>query len=90
MIHQEAVIGSNARIFHQVTLGVNSFAAQDEYGPPRVGDNVYIGAGAKLIGTITVGDNVRIGANAVVTRDVPSNSVAVGVPAVVRPMRDDG
>ncbi|CUR57636.1 putative Serine acetyltransferase [metagenome] len=88
VIHQEAVIGSNARIFHQVTLGVNSFAGNDNYGPPRLGNNVYIGAGAKLIGNITVGDNVRIGANAVVTRDIPSNSVAVGVPAVVRPIRD--
>jgi serine O-acetyltransferase len=51
---------------------------------PVVGNNVDIGAGAKLLGPIRIGDNVHIGANAVVLRDVPDNSVAVGVPAVVK------
>jgi serine O-acetyltransferase len=53
---------------------------------PVIGNNVDIGAGAKLLGRITIGDNVLIGANAVVIRDVPSNSIAVGVPATVRPL----
>ena len=48
-----------------------------------IGNNVIIGAGAKIIGNVKIGDNVKIGANAVVTKDIPSDSVAVGVPAVV-------
>lgn len=51
--------------------------------PKRIGDNVIIFAGAKLIGNATIGDNVVIGANAVVTHDILSNSVAVGAPAKV-------
>jgi serine O-acetyltransferase len=49
-----------------------------------IGNNVDIGAVAKLLGRITIGDNCLIGANAVVIRDVPANSIAVGVPAVVK------
>jgi serine O-acetyltransferase len=59
----------------------------EEPTAPVIGDHVDIGAGAKVLGAITIGNNVRIGANAVVVRDVPSDSVAVGVPAMVRPMR---
>ena len=50
------------------------------HGSPHIGNNVYIGAGAKIIGGITVGDNCRIGANAVVYEDMPPNSVAVCAP----------
>jgi len=53
-----------------------------------IGDNVYVGVGAKLIGRIHIGNNVRIGANAVVLRDVPDNHTAVGVPARCVPRRD--
>ena len=56
----------------------------EEKVAPTIGNNVDIGAGAKVLGPITIGDNVVIGANAVVLSDVPSNSVAVGVPAVVK------
>jgi serine O-acetyltransferase len=52
---------------------------------PVIGDNVDIGSGAKLLGPIRIGNNVLIGANAVVMLDVPDNSIAVGVPAVVKP-----
>jgi serine O-acetyltransferase len=52
-------------------------------GVPKIGNNVYIGCGAKLIGGITVGDNVIIGANAVVVKDVPSNCTVVGNPAQI-------
>ena len=52
-------------------------------GIPTVGDNVYIGPGAKMFGKIVIGNNVAIGANAVVTRDVPENAVVVGIPARV-------
>ncbi len=53
---------------------------------PVFGDNVYIGAGAKVLGEIKIGSNVRIGANAVVVTDVPDNSLAVGVPARIKPI----
>lgn len=75
VVSSEARIGSNCTIFHQVTLGIASVAGKE--GAPIVGDNVMIGAGAKLIGPIKVGDDVRIGANAVVTKDVPSGVTVV-------------
>jgi serine acetyltransferase len=53
-----------------------------------IGDNVYVGVGAKLIGRIRIGNNVRIGANAVVITDVPDNSTAVGIPARIKPRKD--
>ena len=62
------------------TVGLKNIA---EKAAPSIGSNVNIGAGAKILGPITVGDNVDIGANAVVIHSVPSNSVAVGVPARV-------
>ena len=52
-------------------------------GYPTIGDNVYIGPGAKLVGKIIVGNNAAIGANCVVTKDVPENGVVVGVPGKV-------
>lgn len=72
-----AVIGRNAVIFQQVTIGSNTLADSHGVGAPVIGDNCYIGAGAKVIGRVRVGDNVRIGANAVVYRDVPDNSVVL-------------
>ena len=70
-----AKIGSNCRIYQQVTIGWNGGG---DAGEPIIGDNVIIGAGAKIIGKVTIGDNVKIGANAVVFRDVPSNCTVVG------------
>ena len=52
-------------------------------GYPVVGNNVYIGPGAKLVGSVRIGNNVAIGANCVVTKDVPDNAVVVGVPGRV-------
>lgn len=76
-------IGQNCQINQQVTVGYN-----DDSGlPPVIGDNVSIFAGAKVIGNIRIGNNVKIGANAVVIRDVPDNSLAVGVPAVIKPLK---
>jgi serine O-acetyltransferase len=77
-----AVFGDNCRIRNGVVVGLRHI---DDPCAPRIGDNVDIGAGAKVLGRIVVGDNVHIGANAVVVRDVPANSTAVGVPAVVKP-----
>ncbi|MBX3618715.1 MAG: serine acetyltransferase [Rhizobacter sp.] len=80
-----AKFGDNCRIRNGVCVGLQRV---DFPCAPVIGHNVDIGAGAKVLGPITIGDNVLIGANAVVTRDVPSNSIAVGIPAVVRPRRD--
>jgi serine O-acetyltransferase len=68
-------IGRNCVIFQQVTIGSNSLIDSSGLGAPVIGDDCYIGAGAKIIGKVTLGRNVRVGANAVVVRDVPDNSV---------------
>ncbi len=72
-----ASIGPGCTIFHQVTIGSNTLPDSRGQGAPVIGRNVYIGAGAKIIGAVTVGDNARIGANAVVTFDVPPNATVV-------------
>lgn len=72
-----AEIGPGCTIFHQVTIGSNTLADSRGQGAPVIGKNVYIGAGAKIIGAVTVGDGARIGANAVVTFDVPANATVV-------------
>ena len=77
-----ARFGDDCRIRNGVVVGLKNV---DEPCAPSIGNNVDIGAGAKVLGKITIGDNVIIGANAVVIKDVPSNSIAVGVPAVNRP-----
>lgn len=77
-----AKFGDNCLIRNGVVVGLRHV---DDPCAPVIGNNVDIGAGAKLLGPITIGDNVLIGANAVVLRDVPSDSIAVGIPAVVKP-----
>ena len=82
LIHSTGVVingavrgGSNIYIEHQVTIGA------DRRCSPVLGNDLFIGAGAKVIGGITIGNGARIGANAVVLRDVPAHHSAVGVPA---------
>ena len=77
VVHPESEIGPNCLLFQQVTLGT----AQGRRGVPRLGGNVVVGAGAKLLGPISIGDHARIGANAVVLDDVPAGATSVGVPA---------
>jgi len=77
IVNPLSVIGKNCTIRHGVTIG-NRHADDDV---PVIGDNVVIGAGAKILGNIKIGDNVHIGANAVVLYDVPDNNIAVGIPA---------
>jgi serine O-acetyltransferase len=79
-----AKFGDNCRIRNGVVVGLSRV---DDPCAPVIGNNVDIGAGAKLLGRIRIGDNCLIGANAVVIRDVPANSIAVGVPAVVKPRK---
>ena len=81
VINENCVIGRNCNISQGVTLGQKNRGAYKGY--PTVGDNVYIGPGAKIIGAVKVGNNVAIGANCVVTKDIPDNSVVVGIPGRV-------
>lgn len=80
-----ARFGDHCRIRNGVVVGL---ARVEDPCAPWIGDHVDIGAGAKLLGDIRIGNHVLIGANAVVTRDVPDHSIAVGVPAVIKPRRD--
>lgn len=81
VIHPKAKIGVNCHLQQGVTIGHRGS------GVPTIGNDVYIGAGACILGPITVGDGAMIGANAVVLDDVPSEAVAVGVPAVIKPRK---
>lgn len=76
-ISQGAQIGDNCVIFHQVTIGSNTIRESKNFGCPIIGENVYIGCGAKIIGGVHIGNNVRIGANCIVTQDVPDNATVV-------------
>ena len=81
VIGETTVIGDDVLIYQQVTLG----GTGKEHGKrhPTIGNNVIIGAGAKVLGNITIGDNVRIGAGSVVIDDVPEMSTVVGVPGKI-------
>jgi serine O-acetyltransferase len=79
VLDYRCVIGDDVRIDQQVTIGIR----WDEQVAPIIGNNVRIGAGAKVLGSIKVGNNARIGANAVVLTDVPDGATAVGVPAKI-------
>ncbi|PSF38406.1 serine acetyltransferase [Aphanothece hegewaldii CCALA 016] len=73
-----ADLGENCWINQQVTIGY-----KDKSGRPKIGNQVRITAGAKVLGNIKIGDNVTVGANAVVVKDVPDNCVVVGIPAYI-------
>lgn len=86
IIHPKTVIGENARIYHQVTLGSNGVGNNRS---PILGNDVFIGAGAKILGHVIIGDNAKIGSNAVVLRNVPTNSTAIGIPAIIKQPKND-
>ena len=84
LIHSYGVVinssvrgGHGVKIEHLVTIGAERDVS------PVLGDNVFIGAGAKILGGVTIGSGVKIGANAVVTKDLPNNVTAVGIPAEI-------
>jgi len=81
VIGETAIIGNNVLLYQGVTLGGTGKERGKRH--PTIGDNVVIGAGAKILGNITVGENSYIGSNAVVIKDVPQNSTVVGVPGRV-------
>jgi serine O-acetyltransferase len=76
--------GNNIYLEHQVTIG------SDKGMAPVLGDDIYIGAGAKVIGSIRLGSRVRVGANAVVVKDVPDGCTVVGIPAKIIRRESDG
>ena len=86
VIGETSEIGDNVTIYHAVTLGgispsIKSNEQRDVKRHPTLKDNVVIGSGAQVLGPITVGEHAKVGANAVVTHDVPSHAVMVGIPA---------
>lgn len=78
VIGETAIVGNFALIYQGVTLGGTGKEIGKRH--PTLGENVVVGAGAKVLGNIQIGDNVRIGAGSVVLRDVPANCTVVGVP----------
>lgn len=81
VVADNCLIGKNCTILQGVTIGANTF--KNRYKCAEIGDNVVIGAGAKLIGPVRIGNNVTIGANSVVTSDIQDNCVVGGIPAKV-------
>lgn len=81
VIGETAIVGRDCTIYQGVTLGGTGKETGKRH--PTVGNNVLIGAGAKVLGSITIGDNCKIAANAVVLQDIPANCTAVGVPAQI-------
>jgi serine O-acetyltransferase len=81
IVHNNCIIGNDVVIRQGVTIGNRH--ADNPTDAPILGNNVSVGAGAKLLGKIKIGDNVKIGANAVVLKDIPDNSTAVGIPAKI-------
>ena len=86
VIGETAEVGDDVYIYHQVTLG--GISTEQGKRHPTIGNNVIIGAGAKVLGAILIGDNARIGANAVVVSPVPAGTTVVGIPA--RPVEQGG
>ena len=91
LIHSQGVVingqvrgGSNVFIEHQVTIGA------ERRENPVLGCDIFVGAGAKIIGSVSIGDGARVGANAVVVHDVPAGATVVGIPARVVRRRKSG
>jgi len=79
VIGETTVIGDDCTLYHGVTLGGTSWTAGKRH--PTLGNDVVVGAGAKILGPINIGDDSRVGSNAVVLKDVPAGATVVGIPA---------
>jgi len=88
VIGETAHIGDDCTIYHSVTLGGTSWKKGKRH--PTLGNNVVVGAGAKVLGPIEIGDNSRIGSNAVVMKDVPASMTVVGVPGRIVCKSEEG
>ena len=87
VIGETAEIGDDCTIYHSVTLGGTSWSAGKRH--PTLGNNVVIGAGAKVLGPLMIGDNSRIGSNAVVVKDVPDGATVIGIPGRIVKTKND-
>jgi serine O-acetyltransferase len=81
VIGETAIIGDDVLIYHGVTLGGKENITSKRH--PTIGNNVMLGAGAKIIGDIEIGDGAQVGANAVVTKSIPAGAVIVGPQATI-------
>ena len=86
VIGETSEIGDNVTIYHMTTLGgiapsIDSDSQRKVKRHPTLKNNVVVGSGAQILGPVVVGENAKIGANTVITKDVPSNAVMVGIPA---------
>ncbi len=75
VIGEDVEVGKNCTILHQVSIDSDALACSESQGSPVIGDNCYIYPGAKIIGKLVIGHNVIVRANAVVTQNVPDNSI---------------
>lgn len=80
-IHPAVVLGDRVGIMHNVTIGLSN----DQEGAPILGNDVFVGTGAVILGPVTIGNNARVAANSLVINNVPPNSIAIGVPARILP-----
>jgi serine O-acetyltransferase len=85
LLHPRATFGDDCGVMHNVTVGTNM-----DGGAPTIGNDVFIGCGAVVLGDIAIGDGVRIAANSLVIGDVPAGAMAMGVPARVYPGQGHG
>jgi len=88
VIGETAEIGDDCTLYHGVTLGGTTWLKGKRH--PTLGNNVVVGAGAKILGPITIGENARVGSNSVVVKDVPPGATVVGIPGRVVVSKDDG
>lgn len=85
VIGSKVKIGRNCKIMQGVLLGGSlGKTKEDRKSQPILGNNVFLGAGCKIFGSVTIGDNVIIGANSMVTKDIPIGSKVFGLPATTR------
>jgi serine O-acetyltransferase len=82
VIGETSIIGDDCLIYHGVTLGGTALGNAKRH--PTLGNNVLVGAGAKILGNVHIGDSAKIGANSVVTKNIPAGNTAVGVPAEIK------
>lgn len=87
VIGETAVIGADCTLYHGVTLGGTSWEKTKRH--PTLGNNVVVGAGAKILGPIVIGDNARVGSNSVVVKDVPAGATVVGIPGRIVTPKDN-
>ena len=81
-VNEDTIIGKNCNIHKGVTIGAEYRGSRE--GAPKIGDNVWIGIGSVIVGKINIGDDVLIAPNSFVNRDVPSHSVVMGNPCVIK------